>query len=112
MKILVANLGSTSFKYRLFDMADERQLARGGVERIGSDASRCFVEIGGKRQELMSQVPDHAVAVRQCLTQLTDPASGCLQNAAEVAAIGFKAVHGGRYSGVQRVTPDVLAAME
>ena len=38
MKILVANLGSTSFKYRLFDMADERVLARGGVERIGSPA--------------------------------------------------------------------------
>ena len=38
MKILVANLGSTSFKYRLFDMADERVLARGGVERIGSAA--------------------------------------------------------------------------
>ena len=36
MKILVANLGSTSFKYRLFDMTDERVLARGGVERIGS----------------------------------------------------------------------------
>ena len=36
MKILVANLGSTSFKYRLFDMSDERQLARGGVERIGA----------------------------------------------------------------------------
>ena len=33
MKILVANLGSTSFKYRLYDMADERLLARGGVER-------------------------------------------------------------------------------
>ncbi len=50
MKILVANLGSTSFKYRLFDMTDERQLARGGVERIGSPESRCFVEIGGQRQ--------------------------------------------------------------
>ena len=50
MKILVANLGSTSFKYRLFDMADERQLARGGVERIGSPESRCVVEIGGERQ--------------------------------------------------------------
>ena len=36
MKILVANLGSTSFKYRLFDMSDERQLARGGIERIGA----------------------------------------------------------------------------
>jgi acetate kinase len=112
MKILVANLGSTSFKYRLFDMADEKQLARGGVERIGSPESPCFVEIGGKRTELKSKVPDHAAAVRQCLAQLTDPATGCLKDAKEVAAIGFKAVHGGRISGVQRVTPDVLAAME
>jgi acetate kinase len=112
MKILVANLGSTSFKYRLFDMADERQLARGGVERIGSAESPCFAEIGGPRIELKAQVPDHAVAVRQCLAQLTDPVTGCLKTAGEVAAIGFKAVHGGRISGVQRVTPDVLAAME
>jgi acetate kinase len=52
------------------------------------------------------------VAVRQCLAQLTDPVSGCLKDASEVAAIGFKAVHGGRVSGVQRVTSDVLAAME
>jgi acetate kinase len=112
MKILVANLGSTSFKYRLFDMADERQLARGGVERIGSESSKCFVEIGGKRQELSARVPDHAMAVRKCLEQLTDPATGCLKDAGEVAAIGFKAVHAGSISGVQRVTPEVLAAME
>jgi acetate kinase len=112
MKILVANLGSTSFKYRLFDMADERQLARGGVERIGSPESPCFVEIGGKKTELKAPVPDHAAVVRHCLSQLTDPQTGCLKDASEVAAIGFKAVHGGRVSGVQRVTPDVLAAME
>ena len=112
MKILVANLGSTSFKYRLFDMADERQLARGGSERIGSGEGRSFVEIGGRRQELVSAVPDHAAAVRRCLEQLTDPAHGCLKDPAEVAAIGFKAVHGGAFSGVQRVTPQVLAAME
>lgn len=112
MKILVANLGSTSFKYRLFDMASEKQLARGGVERIGSPESPCFVEIGGKRTDLKASVPDHAVAVRTCLEQLTDPVSGCLKSADEVSAIGFKAVHGGRVSDVQRVTPDVLAAME
>jgi acetate kinase len=112
MKILVANLGSTSFKYRLFDMADERQLARGGVERIGSTDSPCFVEIDGKKTELKTNIRDHAAAVQQCLAQLTDPATGCLKDASEVAAIGFKAVHGGRVSGVQRVAPDVLAAME
>ena len=112
MKILVANLGSTSFKYRLFDMSDERQLARGGIERIGAKESPVFVEVGGRRRDMTAAVPDHAVAVRQCLEQLTDPVDGCLRDAAEVAAIGFKAVHGGRISGVQRVTPDVLAAME
>jgi acetate kinase len=112
MKVLVANLGSTSFKYRLYDMAGEKQLARGGIERIGSPESRCFVEIGGKRQEKTLRVPDHAEAVRQCLAQLTDAENGCLKAAGEVSAIAFKAVHGGRISGVQRVTAEVLAAME
>jgi acetate kinase len=112
MKILVANLGSTSFKYRLFDMADNVQLARGGIERIGSPESRCVVEVAGRRQEKTLRVPDHAEAVRQCLAQLTDGEHGCLKEASEVSAIAFKAVHGGRISGVQRVTPEVLAAME
>ncbi len=112
MKILVANLGSTSFKYRLLDMETETQLARGGIERIGSPGSRCAVEIGGRKIEKTLSVPDHSEAVRQCLAQLTDPEHGCLSDPGEVSAIGFKAVHGGRYSGVQRVTPELLDAME
>jgi acetate kinase len=112
MKILVANLGSTSFKYRLFDMAGNCQLARGGIERIGAPESRCTVEIGTHRQEKTLGVPDHAEAVRQCLAQLTDAQCGCLKDASEVSAIAFKAVHGGRMTGVQRVTPQVLAAMQ
>jgi acetate kinase len=112
MKVLVANLGSTSFKYRLFDMDGNQQLARGGIERIGSPQSKCVVEIGDKREEKTLCVPDYAEAVRQCLIQLTDPESGCLGEASEVSAIVFKAVHGGRLSGVKRVTPEVLSAME
>jgi acetate kinase len=112
MKILVANLGSTSFKYRLFDMADERVLARGGVERIGSANARCFVEAAGKRQEATLAAPDHAVAVRLCLQQLADPYLGCLRDPSELAAIGFKAVHAQGMTGVQRVDDRVLSAME
>ena len=82
------------------------------VHSIGVKESRCFVEIGEDRRELTMPVPDHAVAVRQCLAQLTDPEHGCLKDATEVSAIGFKAVHGGRYSGVQRVTEELLQAME
>jgi acetate kinase len=112
MKVLVANLGSTSFKYRLFDMTDERQLARGGIERVGQAQSKAFVEIGAHRQEDTLAVPDHAVAVRRCLEQLTDPKFGCLQAASEVAAIGFKAVHPGSEVSVALVTSELLDAME
>src|SRR5256885_9744025 len=111
MKILVANLGSTSFKYRLFDMNDEQVLARGGVERIGSDSSPSFVEAGGHREETRAAVKDHAAAVRQCLEQLSDPRIGSLKDPAELAAIGFKAVHAQGMTGVKRVDENVLSAM-
>ena len=112
MKILVANLGSTSFKYRLFDMSNESQLARGGIDRIGQAASACFVEIGGRREESTQPVGDHAAAVGMCLEQLTHPEYGCLKSVGEVAAIGFKAVFAGNLSGVRIVTDELLAKME
>lgn len=113
MKVLVANLGSTSFKYRLYDMSDERQLGRGGIDRIGQAAdSACFVEIGGKRSEQSKRIPDHAAAVQMCLDQLTDKASGCLQSVDEVKAIGFKAVFAGKLSGIRIVDDALLDAME
>jgi acetate kinase len=110
MKILVANLGSTSFKYRLFDMTAEQVLARGGVERIGAAEGKCFVEVAGRREEKMLASRDHAVAVRLCLEQLA--AKKCLTSARELAAIGFKAVHAKGLTGVHRVDGSVLAAME
>ncbi|MEI7686251.1 MAG: acetate/propionate family kinase [Planctomycetota bacterium] len=110
MKILVANLGSTSFKYRLFDMTDERVIARGGVERIGSAQSASFVEVGGVREDAVIPARDHAAAVRWCLDSLT--AKKALTSPQELAAIGFKAVHAMGVTGVQRVDERVLQAME
>ncbi len=121
MKVLVANLGSTSFKYRLFDLPDSRgavdgrELARGGVERIGAAESRVYATAHSgpapTQLETVMAVPDHAVALEAALSQLTAP-GGPLKSVADVAAVGFKAVHGGRAGGVVRVTADVLAAME
>jgi acetate kinase len=112
MKILVANLGSTSFKYRLFDMAEEKVLARGGVERIGATNSRCYVEAGGIFDESHLAAPNHAVAVRLCLKQLSEPRMNCLKAPSELAAIGFKAVHAQSLTGVHRVNGRVLDAMQ
>jgi acetate kinase len=112
MKILVANLGSTSFKYRLFDLPAETQLARGGIDRIGQPQSACFVEIGGRRDEAVQHVADHAAAVRICLDQLSHPEHGCVKSVSEVSGIGFKAVFAGRFSGVRIVDEALLKKME
>src|SRR5437868_3802253 len=112
MKVLVANLGSTSFKYRVFDLPAETQLARGGIDRIGQPQSAAFVQIGDHREERTLSVPDHAAAVRLCLEQLTDPKTGCLKSTADLSAIGFKAVFAGRLSGVRLVDEELLSAME
>ena len=116
MKVLIANLGSTSFKYRLFDMPAETQIARGGIERIGQALGKSQCEIVRGTETLTAErelaIPDHAAAVRICLEQLTDPEKGCLQSVSEVAAIGFKAVFAGKLSGVRIVDENLLSTME
>ena len=114
MKVLVANLGSTSFKYRLFDMSDpaEPVLARGAIERIGSPTAKVLIKSARGHRELVCPIADHGEAVQLCLDQLTDPEIGVLVDAAEVAAIGFKAVHARNLTDVHLVDETVLAAME
>ena len=114
MKILVANLGSTSFKYRLYDLGDpaEPLLARGAVERIGSDTAKVTIRTPTSEVEQVEPVPDHGAAVQICLDRLVDPHIGVIKDTSEVAAIGFKAVHARGITGVVRVDERVLAAME
>ncbi len=114
MKVLVANLGSTSFKYRLFDMSDpsEPLLARGAIERIGAPNAKVVIKSARGERELVCPIADHGEAVQLCLDQLTDPAIGVLSDPGEVAAIGFKAVHARNLTGVHLVDETVLAAME
>ncbi len=100
MIVLVANIGSTTFKFRLFDMADERELARGGADRIGKDDG--VVKVGDRTWT--GRLADHGEAIDHCLQMLPDPH-------VELGAIGFKAVHGGPVSGAALVTDQVLATM-
>ncbi|MFP6700891.1 MAG: acetate/propionate family kinase [Planctomycetaceae bacterium] len=118
MKILVANLGSTSFKFRLYDLDGERQLARGAIDRIGEESSRVSIEItavSGSDSSVLestSTVSDHAVAVGICLDALVDPQRGCLSGIEEISAIGFKAVFAAELSGVRFVDDTLLDRMD
>jgi len=95
MFILIANIGSTSFKYRLFSMEDEAVLADGKIERIGTANS----------------APNYALAIRHCIEQIAGEGK-VLARLDELSAIGFKAVHAGPLSGTRLVDEAVLEAME
>ncbi len=90
MKILIANLGSTSLKWRLFDFASgaEKLLHKGGFERV----------------------TDYAKAIEDCLAQLTE--AGAIASASELAAVGFKTVIAKDVTGCVRLDERVLGAME
>ena len=96
MKILIANIGSTSFKYRLLDMTGPTVLGQGRIERIGQPGSGC---------------PDYEAALATCMETLVGPGKP-LGNLAELAGIGFKAVHAGPLGGARFIDDQVLAAME
>lgn len=111
MKILVANLGSTSFKYQFFNMEDESVLSRGKMERVGFPGSAISMEFReGKRIEETTDCPDHATGIRRILKHLVD--SAVISSLEQIDAIGFKVVHGGSITGAVRLTGDVIRSME
>ena len=113
MKILVVNVGSTSLKFRLFQMEDESVVAVGKVERVGSPQSPLSYQLGdGPRREKDILAPDHRAAIEQVLEILTDPAAEVLTSLEELDAIGFKPVHAKGIADSVVVTDEVIQAME
>jgi acetate kinase len=113
MKILVCNIGSTSFKFKLYDMDGEKVLARGGCERIGGDGSNWSVQLAsGHKAAASVPLKDHAAAIEACLAVLTSPTDGCLKSLDELTAVGYKAVHGGDIGSPALIDERVMAEME
>ncbi len=126
LHILVANVGSTSLKYKLVrvrlpesEQVEYNALAAGSIERIGLPGAKAVVEhmrpdAQGRMQVFTSGVeePGYASAIDLMLRSLTELPLGVLDDLSALDAIGFKAVHGGIYHQPVTVTPQVLAEME
>jgi acetate kinase len=112
MLVLVANLGSTSFKYKLFDMSSgERVLAEGAADRIGQGNSAwSMMPTGGTKVTGTTDLADHGAAIELHLGELMK--AGLIHAIADVNAVGFKAVHGGPISGAVKVDDHVLDVMQ
>ena len=96
MKILVLNCGSSSIKYKLYNMDDESVLAQGGVERIGLD--NAFLKLtlpNGEKKILMHDMPDHKEGVNFVFQTLLSEEYGAIKSLNEIDAVGHRIVQGG-----------------
>ena len=97
MKILVINCGSSSAKFQLFDIDTGDVLAKGNAERIGIDGKLTYKPSGKAEFVSTEPMPDHKVAVRMILDALVDPEHGVISDVSEIAAVGHRVLHGGKY---------------
>ncbi|NLY52298.1 MAG: acetate kinase [Firmicutes bacterium] len=97
MKILVINSGSSSLKYKVFDMTDESVLASGLVEKIGIAGDSQLVTYqptGRDKIRGEESLPTHRDALRHVLNQLSDPEVGVVDSLSEIRAVGHRVLHG------------------
>jgi acetate kinase len=96
MKILVLNCGSSSIKYKLYNMDDNTVMAAGGIERIGLDGAFIVVKLpNGEKKKIMHDVLEHTEGVKFIFQILTDKEIGAIKDLKEIDAVGHRMVHGG-----------------
>ncbi len=114
LKILVINCGSSSLKYQLMDMDNERVLAKGLAERIGIEGS----VLTHKSEEMESVVikrdmKNHKVALEILMNALTDEKHGVIKTMDEISAVGHRVVHAGeKFASSVLITEDVMNALK
>ena len=112
MKILVLNCGSSSIKYKLFDMDSKEVIAQGGIEKIGLKGSFLKLTLpNGEKKVLEKDRPAHTVGVEFILNTLVSPEYGAIKSLDEIDAVGHRMVHGGeRFSKSVLLDKEVLEA--
>ena len=110
MKLLAINAGSSSLKFRLYEMPKEEILIKGTFERIGITNSFYSINIGNEKIKKEVDLPDHDVAIQILLKELVD--NGVIKDISEIKAVGNRVVHGGKYTKSMIVTQEVIDYLE
>jgi len=109
-RILVLNCGSSSIKYKLFDMEAQNVLAQGGVEKIGLNGS--FLKMilpDGNKVVLEGEILEHQAGIEYILGVITSIKYGCIHSLDEIDAVGHRVVHGGeKFNSSVLITDEVI----
>ncbi|MGE4432776.1 MAG: acetate kinase [Bacteroidales bacterium] len=114
MKILVLNCGSSSIKYKLFEMSKSEVLAQGGIEKIGlEDSFLKLTKPDNQKVTIHKNIPEHQTGVEMILNVLTSAENGCIQSLSEIQAVGHRVVHGGeKFNESVVITQEVINKVE
>ena len=111
MKLLSVNAGSSTLKFRLYEMPEEGLIIKGQYERIGLDGSCYNIKIGEKKLSSLVELKDHKDAVNLLLEHLLE--YKVISSLDEIEAVGHRVVHGGnKYSRSTQITDRVLLEIE
>ena len=114
MKILVLNCGSSSIKYKLFEMPSKEVLAQGGIEKIGLPDSFLKLTLpNGEKKIIERSIQEHTSGVQMIFDVLTDAEFGVVKDLSEIEAVGHRVLHGGsKFSESVVINQDVINAIE
>ncbi|GGL42230.1 acetate kinase [Sporolactobacillus putidus] len=109
--ILAINAGSSSLKFQILDMPDERLVTKGSVERIGLPDSIFSISVKGEKKQEIFSIPDHEEAVRELLKKLTS--LRIIQSLSEIEGVGHRVLHGGEsFDDSVLITDEVIKKIE
>lgn len=111
MKVLSVNAGSSTLKFRLYEMPEEKVLMKGTMERIGLDGSNLSIRIGDNKIQKDIMLNNHSDAVNALLKELLE--QGVISSLGEIRAVGHRIVHGGNlYSSSVVMSDRVIHEIE
>ena len=112
MNILIINAGSSSLKYQLLDMSNEKLIAKGNCEKIGLNEPFISYKHDGK-EEIFEGAKNHEEAIKKVLNILVDKEIGVIKSFDEIGAVGHRVVMGGwLFNESVLITEDVTKKVE
>ena len=97
MKILIINSGSSSIKYQLMIMPENKVICSGMIDRIGLETSNITFKTAENTIEEIISIPTHKVGLQKVAEMLLDAEKGVIKSTSEITAVGHRVVHGGSY---------------
>jgi acetate kinase len=107
MNIIIINTGSSSIKFQMLAMPDQKVICSGLVDRIGLGSSNLVYETQNTKVQEVLDIDNHEAGLKKIAELLVDPKIGVIKDTSEITAVGHRVVHGERFSDPMKITEKV-----